>query len=154
TDWQLVAKKAVEWPKMAEARTALFVLVQRAGADQYTPESFAGACAGDVTSRLGACATATVDGAQVTYTFAGCDAPLGITGLRGTIHATYSLKDGNHTGDYFDVEMKGENVAINGSTITFDIEGGNMRPRSYWQAEPDAVDWISFEEVSATGMNP
>lgn len=167
SSWTDVAQKELVWIEGAEARLALFVMIQSPGVLSATPEEFARTSSDDVVGRLGSCAAATVAGTQVTYRFADCGGAWGITGLSGTVDATYSFRGPEDPDDILEVRMVGQNVAINGQVITFDLTGGNTRRRSLWESMPDEsfgvflhptskedeLKWSEFEEIVGDYLN-
>lgn len=82
------------------------------------------------------------------YQFTGCGGPWGITGLSGTVEATYSFRAGDEPDDFLVVRMVGQNVAINGLVITFDLTGGNSETRSFWNTCPEKRPGVTLQVTS------
>src|SRR5262249_35213553 len=129
-----------------EARLSLFVLAYDGARFTTTAENLAADSSAEVVSTLGSCAAATVDGAKVSYTFTRCAGVWGITGLSGTIEATYSLRDSRDPGDVIEVRLTGEDVAVNGLTISFDMTGSNAISRSLWHTGEESYE-IRLDET-------
>lgn len=142
-----VAQRTLDWTAAAEARLSLFVLIQSGGASSTSAEDFAKVSSDDVVARLGTCAKAAVDGTRVTYTFSGCEGAWGITGLTGTVEATYRFVTGYDPGDFIEAEMSGKDVSINGVTMTFAMTGANKVSRGFWQSQPEAPFQVEVEET-------
>lgn len=160
-------KQLLEWAAVSHAQGSLLHLIYDGGTaeDSDDPvvaaERIATAASAKVVADLGACATATRDGATVAYAFDGCAGPFELEGLTGRIDATYSVEYSPGGGYNFGVirvhaQSQGA-ITFKGASLTLTLDGGNTISRSYWSASgtpPEARFniWVSAASSGTSGL--
>lgn len=143
-DWEEISRASMGWMETREAEMSLYALLYSSGLSGVTPEEVASAAAEGVAGSLGACAGVEVDGAQVTYTFDGCDGDFGLRDVRGTVTATYAVDDEWDVADIVLLDVSSKDISANGKKLRFDYSGRNTVSLALWPQTPEKANTLTI----------